>query len=388
MILLTPGPTPVPDRVLDAMRRQPIPHRSRAFETLLAGCQPGLRRLFSTDGAVLTLAGSGTTAMEAIIRSLAPVSGSVVACHSGKFGERWAEAARRAVAGRGGAVREVRAPWGEPITPDALRAALAAAPDAGLVVFVHSETSTATASDARALASVVRESAPGALVAMDAVTSAGVLPLEMDRWGIDAAATASQKALGLPPGLGFVALGERAEARLADAAPDLSLSLDLARALGAHRAGRTPFTPAINLVFGLAEALAMIDEEGAGARVERAARLARATRSAAGAAGLGLPSRAPSDAVTAVEAPDGLADRARAWCERERGVLLAGGQNQWAGRVMRISHMGSVGDAQTRAGVGAILDALDGLAPGAFDTAAGRDALEARLAEPIRGSAA
>ena len=390
MILLTPGPTPVPQRVLDAMHRQPIPHRSAAFEGLLAECCRSLSRLFGTTGPVPTLAGSGTTAMEAAIWSLAPTTGSIIACHSGKFGARWAVCARRVADVRGVTLREVTAPWGEPIAPDRLAEAIRSTPDVRLIIVVHCETSTATVSDAAGLSAIVHELAPDASIVMDGVTTVGALSARMDEWGIDAVGCASQKALGLPPGLGFVALSERAVRALGapgDAVGpasrrtvnDVPLSLDLAHALAALERGRTPFTPPINLIFGLREALALLDEDGLAVRQSRCAALAAAVREAVRAAGLALPSRSPSDSVTAIEFPDALADPLRAWCAAERGVLLAGGQAEWAGRVVRMSHMGFVEEAETRAGVGAILAALEALAPGRCDTRSGAAALDAAL---------
>ena len=385
MILLTPGPTPVPESVLSAMARPPIPHRSAEFEGILAGCQPGLGRLFRTRGSVLTLAGSGTLAMESMIWSLTLRERTVAVCASGKFGERWGESATRAAGALGASMRALPAPWGDPIGADALASALDGARDVALVVIVHCETSTATISDARALAAVVRDRAPDALLAMDGITTVGAVPVEMDEWGIDAIACASQKALGLPPGLGLVALSDRAVERLGKVGvcpvEPRPLSLDLRTALDALRAGRTAFTPAINLVFGLAESLRLIEEEGLAARWRRAAWLARVTRDAACAMGLTLPSRAPSDSVTSIDIPDGLADQVRTFCAALRGVALAGGQGEWAGRVIRVSHMGYVGAEETRAGIDALAAALDEIAPGGFDTRAGRAIASDALAE-------
>lgn len=163
--------------------------------------------------------------------------------------------------------------------------------------------------------------------------------------------------------------------------PPVPMSLDLSRALAAAGAGRTPFTPAINLIFGLRESLAMIEADGFDRRLCRSASFAAAVRGAATATGLSTPSKSPSDSVTAIGFPDALADPVRAWCWAERGVALAGGQDGWAGAVVRFSHMGFLTNNDTIAGVTAIADALEALAPDRFDTRAGvaaaRDALSA-----------
>lgn len=381
MLLLTPGPTPVPQPVLDAIARPVAPHRTPEFEALYATCQDGLQRLFRTSGPVLTLAASGSGAMESAIWSLATEGKSIVVGANGKFGERWEASAGRFVDAFGGSVLGLGKEWGEAITPDDLGEALDAADDIRLIVLTHCETSTATISDLAAIAKLARQRAPEAFIVVDGITSVGAVEVEPDDWGLDAVVCASQKSPGLPPGLGFVALSDRAANRLLtrkDAS--LPLYLDLGEYLAAHDKGTTPYTPAISLHYGLAESLRLIDEDGGvTTRWERSRRFARACRDAFKAMGLELPSQSPSDSVTAARLPDDLADQVRAWCQQERGVVFAGGQGPWRSRVFRMSHMGFIGAEETITGVETIGAALKVLAPGRFNPDAGIDVIREKL---------
>ncbi len=381
MLLLTPGPTPVPQSVLDAVSRPVAPHRTPEFEALYAQCQDGLQRLFCTRGPVLTLATSGTGAMEAAIWSLAAEGASIVVGANGKFSERWESTCGRFVDAFGGSVLGLAKEWGEAVTVDDVSEALDAANDVRLVVLTHCETSTATISDLAAIAKLVRKRAPEAYIVVDGITTVGAVDVDMDEWGLDAVVCASQKALGLPPGLGFVALSDRA-AKYVRAREETSIPmyLDLSAYMHAHIAGTTPFTPAINLHFGLAESLRLIDEDGGvTTRWQRTRRFADAARRAFVAMGLEIASQAPSNSVTAVRVPDSKANDLRAWCHQERAVVFAGGQGPWAGEVFRMSHMGFIGAEETITGVEAIGAALTAVCPGQFTPDAGVDVIREKL---------
>lgn len=383
MTLLIPGPTPIPDPVRQALAGVAVAHRAAPFEALVRSCCDDLRACFRTRGAVLPITGSGSVAFESALLSLTNPAhpGAIVACHSGRFGERWGEFAQRLrtliPALR---VEHVEAPWGEPIEPEALTRALARTDDVRLVTCVHSETSTATASDLRALAAVVREHAPDALVIADCITSVCALPLEQDAWGVDVCIGASQKAFMLPPGLGFVSLGERAVARLGESPGCAPATLDLRRWMDAAMDGKAPFTPPTNLFFALRVALVLILAEGVEAMQRRTADLADATRASAIAAGLRIPSSRPSDSVTAIELPEGVGDNARALLHERHDIWLAGGQGQWAGRVARLGHMGAVRAPETLRALEAFYAILAELTQGAVDAPAGARILHERLA--------
>ncbi len=362
MLLLTPGPTPVPDRVRQALAAPIVHHRTEEFAAVWRSCGDGLARVFQTAGPVAMLTGTGTTAVEAAQLSFLRPGDTVIVCENGKFGRRWCEVYARTGALYDVGVVTISAPMGRAIAPDQLSEALGAHPETRAVVMAHCETSSATVNDVRTLAQITRMQASDAIVIVDGVSSIGAIPFEMDAWGIDVACSASQKALMCPPGVGLVAMGARAVARLKEAtgvslAP---LSLDLRRWLTEEEgAGLSPQTPAIGLVFGLVEALAMIEAEGLEEVWARTAGLAEASRRALTEMGLELASEAPSDSVTAVRYPDGVDDGLRQACAREHRVLFAGGQDEWKGRVLRISHMGAVTAADTIAGIDAIAVELE-----------------------------
>jgi len=377
MILLLPGPTPVPTRILDATARPVVGHRTPEFEAILAECADGLRRVFRTgEGPVLSIPGSGTASMEAAMLSLVRPGDSVLTCASGKFGTRWHEVYRRASKTLGLEHRRIDVPWGEPVTAERIAEDLRERPGTSVVVVVHCETSTGALSDIRAIAAAVREHAPDALLIADCISSLAAERVETEEWGIDAVVCGSQKALMLPPGLGFVGLGERALARLGGGEGVAPLYLDLRWHLQAHEKGSPPCTPPVNLVFGLKEALSMLLERGMEDVWETTHRRAEAVRAAAKAMGLAVAPRTPSDSLTVMRFPaEGMADAVRAGCKR-RGVVVAGGQDEWKGWIVRMSHMGAVTDADLVAGVDAIADSLEELgAPAAVHPAAGRAAI-------------
>ena len=351
--LFTPGPTPLPERVLRAMHAQPIYHRSEEFRALASRIRTGLRHLFQSSGPALILTCSGTGGMESTFVSLFSPGDTVIAVNGGKFGERWVAMARAL----GLKAIEVRTAWGEAVTSDEILRVLKHHPEARAVYLTYSETSTGTAIQLKSIAQVIREHSE-ALICVDAVTAAGALELRCDSWGIDVCVTGSQKGLMLPPGLALVALGQRAVAAT-ERARLPKFYFDLRQALEADRRGDTPWTPAIALVCGLEEALAMIREEGLEAAWGRHARIAAGVRSGVRALGLELFSRSPSNAVTAVRIPDGIAWRElRQAIDVEGGVTLAGGQGDYAGKIFRIGHLGYVDEMDILCLIGALELAL------------------------------
>jgi aspartate aminotransferase-like enzyme len=388
MLLLIPGPTPIPEPVRAALAGEAVAHRSAGFEELLRSCGDDLRTVFRTSGPVLPVTGSGTTAFESAMLSLIDPAepGAVVACHSGKFGERWGQVAERARSFAPGLdVGRVEAAWGSPIGPDALAATLRATDTVSLVTIVHSETSTGAASDLERLAQVVRAEAPDALVVADCITSVGAIPMEQDAWGVDVAVGASQKAFMLPPGLGFVSIGERAGERLDAHRGCAPLSMDLRAWRETARSGRAPFTPPTNLVAGLRIALNMMLEEGVEQIWRRTRRCAEATRSALRAANLSVASASPTDSLTCIEIPD--ADAVRAEVRERHDVWLAGGQGPWKDRVVRISHMGAVTPADTVRGMTSLFDVLRRRSIADVDPDAGEQSIRESLGEAEAGAA-
>ncbi|MCP9908815.1 alanine--glyoxylate aminotransferase family protein [Cyanobium sp. BA20m-p-22] len=350
--LMIPGPTPVPETVLQAMGRHPIGHRSADFQKIVKRTTKQLQWLHQTTGDVLAITGSGTAAMEAGIINVLSKGEKVLCGDNGKFGERWVKLARA----YGLDVQVIQAEWGQPLDPEAFRAALEAdtAKAIKAVILTHSETSTGVINDLEAIAKHARVHGT-ALTIADCVTSLGACNVPMDEWGLDVIGSGSQKGYMMPPGLAFVAMSERAwEAYGRSDLP--KFYLDLGKYRKSARADSNPFTPAINLYFALEAALEMMQAEGLEAIFARHARHRAAAQ--AGMEAMGLPLYAAeghgSPAITAV-APEGIdAEALRKAVKEKFDILLAGGQDHLKGKVFRIGHLGFVCDRDVLTAVAAI----------------------------------
>jgi aspartate aminotransferase-like enzyme len=336
--LMTPGPTPIPERVEAAMAQPIIYHRGPEFRALLGRVLPRLAQVFQTANEVALLTGSGTAAMESAVANLCSPGDRVLVVSAGNFGERWAKIA----AAYRCDVAEVRYPWGETPDPADVRARLAELGGARAVYCTHAETSTGVVADVRAIAAAARQA--GALTVVDAISSLGALPLEQDAWALDVVVSGSQKALMTPPGLAFASASGDA-LKVAGTATSPRFYLDWQRTLEGQAELRPPFTPAVSLVFGLEAALELLLVDGLEAAWERSRRLGRACRAGVKAMGLELfsPDEDRSAVVTAIRVPRGVdaAAAVRSMWERS-GVTVAGGQGELKGRVVRIGHVGYI----------------------------------------------
>ncbi len=337
--LLSPGPTPVPERVLTAMANPIWHHRTPAFEATFQTCREGLAWLFQTKQEVLTLASSGTGAFEAVYQSCFSPGDTIITCAGGKFGERWGNMAR--AFGFNNVV--VDAPWGEAIDIAKVKAALDAHPEAKAVVVCASETSTGVRHPYEAMSALCK-TRDETLLVVDAITALGVWDISPERDGIDVLVTGSQKALMLPPGLAFVTLSEKAW-KLADKAKSAKYYFDLKKELKNQKTNQTAYTPAVSLIEGLHESLKMMKEEGLPTMFSRHARLAKATRVGVTALGLELFAKTPADSVTSVLQPQGLKpDAVYKGLMTRANITIAGGQDAIKGKVFRIAHLGYYDD--------------------------------------------
>jgi aspartate aminotransferase-like enzyme len=333
--LMTPGPTPVPPEVLLAMSEPIVHHRGPDFRAIYRRCLERLREVFRTETDVLLFTASGTGGMESAVANLCSPGDRVLTVSAGYFGERWSGIARA----YGCEVDELRYEWGDTPSAEDLAARLRERP-ASVVFLTHSETSTGVVADVQELAAAVKDG--GALVAVDAISSLGAVPLETDAWGIDVVVSGSQKALMTPPGLAAVSVSPAAEAA-ARSARSPAYYFDWERTRKAQAALDAAFTPAISLVVGLDVALGLLLDEGLEQAFERHARLGRACREGAKAMGLELfsPDDDRSAVVTAVRMPDGIDSGELALVLRDRfGITLAPGQGVLKGKVLRIGHIG------------------------------------------------
>lgn len=336
MELRIPGPTPVPPQVQRAIARNAVNHRGVDFKALFRRVTRRLAGIFGTESDVFLLTASGTGAMEAAVANLVSPGDVVVALVGGAFGERWA----RINEAFGAEVVRVEYPWSRGARPEELAAALDSHPEARVVFATHNESSTGVANRIDTLAQVCRER--GALLVVDAVSSLGGMELPMDQWGVDAVVTGSQKCLMMPPGLSFIALSPRAWERVEEAR-GARFYFDLRQYRKSAGEGETPFTPALNLVFGLEAALDLLEAEGLPQIYQRHRLLREMTRAALRRLALPLftGDEWASPTVTAVAPPEGFDVEGFRRTVRERtGVVLAGGQARLKGKIFRIGHMG------------------------------------------------
>lgn len=375
LMLMIPGPTPVPEQVLLALSKHPIGHRSGEFSKIMAEVTANLKWLHQTENDVLVLTVSGTGAMEAgIINFLSPGDRVLVGCN-GKFGERWAEMC----AAFGLEVDTVTADWGKALDPAQFEAKLSAdtAKTIKAVVITHSETSTGVLNDLETINRHVKAHGE-ALMIVDAVTSLGAVNLPIDDWGLDVVASGSQKGYMIPPGLGFVSVSAKAwEAYKTAKLP--RFYLDLGPYKKTADKNTNPFTPPVNLVVALQAALRMMKAEGLESIFARHLRLMRATREAIKALSLPLfaPDEAASPAITAVAPLTVESEQIRSVMKKRFDIVLAGGQDDYKGKIFRIGHLGFVSDRDILAAIGALEATLrelgyDSLTPGAGVAAAAK----------------
>jgi aspartate aminotransferase-like enzyme len=354
-MLMIPGPTPVPENVLLALAKHPMGHRSGEFIQIQADVTENLKWLFQTTNELLLLTASGTGAMEAGIINFFSPGDRVLVIHNGKFGERWVLVSKAF----GLDVAEVTAPWGQPINPGDVQAALTADSAKAIkgVIVTHSETSTGVINDLETINKHVQ--AHGALIIVDAVTSMGATNVPIDDWGLDVVCSGSQKGFMVPPGMGFVSVSAKAwEAYKTAKIPKFYLDL------GKYRKDGAPFTPAVNLIFALQASLAMMKKEGLENIFARHHRHRDACRAAVKAMGLELyaPDGYGSPAITAVSTT--AAEEIRKVMKKKYDIVLAGGQDHLSGQVFRIGHLGFVCDRDILSALAALEGTLAELGTG------------------------
>jgi len=329
--LFTPGPTPVPPEVLAATAEPIVHHRGSDFRVVYERTLGRLRNVFRTESDVLLFAASGTGAMDSAVANLCASGDTVSVVSHGSFGERWIAICEQ----YGIDVRPIRYEWGETPDPDEVGAAVREA-GAGVVLCQQSDTSTGVVSDVRAIKAAVGDP----ILVVDAISSLGAVPLEIDAWDIDVAVSGSQKALMCPPGLAMASVSRRA---FEQAGPPRSFYFDWTRTKKAQDALDAAFTPAVSLVRGLDVALGLILDAGLDAAFERHVRLGRAARAGVKAMGLELfsPDDDSSAVVTAVRVPEGVDGNELLRHLRDvHGVTLAPGQAHLKGKIFRIGHIG------------------------------------------------
>jgi alanine-glyoxylate transaminase/serine-glyoxylate transaminase/serine-pyruvate transaminase len=343
--LQIPGPTNVPDRVLRAMDRPVIDHRGPEFAKLSLEVLEGLRAVFQTTSPVVIYPASGTGAWEAsIVNTLSP-GDRVLMFETGQFAHLWRQVAERL----GLQVEYVPGNWRRGADPAEVEARLAADEDHAFkaVMVVHNETSTGVTSRIAEIRRAMNRASHPALLIVDTISSLGSMDYRHDEWEVDVTVAGSQKGLMLPPGMSFNAISDKA--LVANLSAKMRRSYwDWQEMLKPNQAGFFPFTPATNLLYGLREALLMLNEEGLPNVFRRHSRHAEATRAAVRAWGLEVVCEDPreySSSLTAVLMPEGHnADRLRSIILDNFDMSLGAGLGKLAGKVFRIGHLGSFND--------------------------------------------
>ena len=354
--LQIPGPTLVPERIVRAMSRPLIDHRGPRFAELLQRCLDGLRRVFQTrQGQIVLYPGSGTGAWEAtIVNTLSP-GDRVLACVNGHFSTGFA----RTAAAYGIECDRLEVPYGDGVPADQVEARLRAdeAREIRAVLMVHNETSTGVTSSIAAVRAAMDRAGHPALLLVDTVSSLASIDFRFDEWRVDVALTGPQKGLMLPPGMAILAVSERALSASEKARCPRSY-WDWQPVLERNRRGEFPYTPATVLLFGLEEAIVMLEEEGLAQVFARHARLAEACRRAVRALGLEILCRNPaehSNTLTAVVMPAGFdSDEYVRHANRRLDMSLGIGLGAVRGKVFRIGHLGSLNELELLGGLAGV----------------------------------
>ncbi|MDB5096995.1 MAG: aminotransferase, class, partial [Cyanobacteria bacterium RYN_339] len=339
MRLMLPGPTPIPPSAQAALSKPMMNHRGPEFGELFRECMAGIRWLYQTEGdVVLFPASSGTGGLEATLVNVLSPGDQVLALVAGEFGARFADMAEAF----GAVVTRMSVEYGECFDADFVGKAVAAAPYTAILI-THNETSTAVMQPLQQIAAAARLARPEILVLVDAVSSLGVVDLPVDAWDLDVVASGSQKAFMIPPGMASCSVSARAW-KAHETAKMARYYWDFSKAKAFEGKGQTPWTPALPLIYALAESLRIMRAEGLEKIFARHEVMTQMLRSGCRAMGLETVVKNESIAsrsVTAVFPPTGIdADKMRALVQEAFGLVLAGGQGKLAGKIFRVGHLG------------------------------------------------
>jgi len=353
---MIPGPTPVPEKVLQALSKHPIGHRSKEFQDLVESTTKNLQWLHQTPNDVLTITGSGTAAMEAGIINTLSRGDKVICGENGKFGERWVKVAKEF----GLEVIKIDSEWGTPLDPEDFKKVLGEDKQKEIkaVILTHSETSTGVINDLKTISSYILAH-NAALSIVDCVTSLGACNVPVDEWELDIVASGSQKGYMIPPGLSFIAISQKAwEAAEKSNLPKFYLNLKSYKK--SLLSNSNPYTPAVNLVFALDEALKMMREEGLEKIFLRHNKHKLVMSQAVKALNLKLfaDEKYLSPSITAIKTEGIDAEEFRKIIKNNFDILLAGGQDHLKGKIFRVGHLGYVNDRDIITVVSAISNVL------------------------------
>jgi len=353
-LLMVPGPTNIPNRVLEAMHRSIIYHRGEEFKDLYREIQDGLRYLFQTSNEVFVLSSSSSGGVEcAIVNTISP-GDKVLIVVNGVFSQRL----RDVVEIYGGIPIELSVPWGKSISASDVEDLILKNMDIKAILIVHNETSTGVISPLAEIGDISDKY--DKLLIVDAVSDLGGEEIKTDEWHVDICVAGTQKCLACPPGLALVSVSEKALDYVRNRSRP-AFYFDLLRYIEYQKRMETPFTPAISLLFALREGLRLIKEEGLENRIERHQTCAEILRSGIKAMGLQMFSEeAFSNTVTVFKMPEKInPNEIRETLENRYGILIADGMGALKGKVLRIGTMGMISEPEIRFTLYALEKALN-----------------------------
>jgi len=352
--LQIPGPTNIPDRILRSLSKPIINHRGPEFESLVAKCMDGLKKIYRTKNDIMFFPSSGSGALESAIVNLFSPGDTILSVTLGVFSERVAIIAEN----HGLKVIRVEVELGKAVRPQAILDILERdlSKEIKAVCLPQNETTTGITNDIAMVSRALKESGHPAILVVDAVSSLACMPMETDLWDVDVVVSASQKGLMLPPGFGTVSINERGW-KLVEQSTMAKWYWDYKAVKNKMLENQFPYTPPTTLLFGLVEALDIIEEEGLEKVWERHDLLSKAVRNAIKAMGLTLFSEEGygSSTVTAITMPENIKYKDLAELLRtEYGVVIGGGLQNLQGKIFRIGHLGSIHKMDIYAVMGAI----------------------------------
>lgn len=340
--LRTPGPTPILSDQEDHY------HRSEEFAQIFLRCRKLLAPLFGCSEPPVILSSSGTGAMEACLMHLCSPGDRVLVVEGGKFGQRWVAMAERF----GLDVHTLKVKWGEAVCVAQIHDHMSQKPVPRVVFFQASETSTGVYHPVKTIAVELRQTHPEVFIVVDGISSVGAHPMKMNRWGIDGVVSGSQKGFGIPPGLSFVALSERA---LLHNSSQRRFYFDLIREYKNQSRGHASWTPAISLVCQLLKTLEYWHQVGLDAVYTQHEQASQAMRSTLEMMGIELFTQNPSYALTSFKVPCGVCGlKLLTHLQQHYGVVCAGGQEHLKGQIVRIAHLGFFDRLDLMAGLAAL----------------------------------
>jgi aspartate aminotransferase-like enzyme len=359
MLLFTPGPTPVPQNVRNAMSAETMHHRTPEFEAIFAQTRKHLFKLFKTDEVVM-IASSGTGAMEAAVINLC--HNTLLSINSGKFGERFGKIATA----HGLQNIEIKHEWDTPASVEEVVAALEKNPEIDAIAIQISESAGGLRHNVEAIAHAAKEINPEIMIIADGITAVGVEPIDVTH--IDALLAGSQKALMLPPGLALIGLSNKAIEKIGEGR---GYYLNLASEVKKQRQNTTAYTAATTLIIGLLEVLETIEAQGGLQKLyDDTALRAEGVQQALQAIGLHIYPTNPAKSMTTID--DQHASEIRKLLKEEYGVNVAGGQDHLKGKIFRINQMGLIQNYEMAWVVNSVELALDKLGKRTYDGSANK----------------